>query len=241
MRNQRTIGMLKQKRRTTINPISTHKIRHIYRSSETQNCVIEAIWLRHRCDLSERNVERASARSAEIVRLDHQEPSCASKFPSQNHGAGGVSASSHEFDPTPRTTRGGSIIIASPIASRARHACHDHHHDDYCTTGGQASESNQDYQAQHDQPSTDHPLEPVRHTTSKHNSDQHSPLLAPASPSSGSRHGSGDGSGYAPSPSAQHKIRNATHSSSAFHTRDRPAVPPLPHPQKTIPGDIPRF
>ncbi len=232
--------MLKQKRRTTINPISAHKIRHIDRSSKTQNRVIEAIRLRHRRDLSERNVERASARSAEIVRLDHEEPACGSKFPSQNHGAGGVSASPCELDPTPPTTRGGYIVIASPIASPARHACHDHHHDDCYTTDAPASKSNQDYQAQHDQPSTDHPLEPVHHTTSKHNSDQHSPRLAPASLASDNHHDNGDDSSYAPAPASPHTIRNANHSSSTFHNPDTPVVPPLPHPQKAIPGNITR-
>ena len=157
MRNQRTIGMLKHQWSTTIHPISTHKLSHINRSSKAYNRVIEPIRLRHRLNLSKRNIKRARSRSAEIVRLQHDEPSCACKFPSQNTGAGGVDASSFELDPTPPTTRGGIIIIASPIASRARHAGHAHHRDDYCTTGGQASESNQDYQAQHDQPSTGRP------------------------------------------------------------------------------------
>ena len=123
---------------TTINPIRTHKISHIHRSSKAHNRVIEPIRVRQRLNLSKRNVERTRPRRLQVTWLDHEDRPSRSKFPSQNSGAGGVDASSCELDPTPPTTRGGIIIIASPIASRARHAGHAHHRDDYCTTGAQA-------------------------------------------------------------------------------------------------------
>ena len=149
--------MFVHQRSPTIHPIGTHKLSHIDRSSKPQNRVIESIRVWQRLNLSERNVERARPRRLQVTWLDHEDLPSRSKFPSKNLGAGGVSASLCELDPTPLTTRGGYIIIASPIALRARHAGHAHRRDDYCTTGAQATKQNQDCQARHDQQSTGRP------------------------------------------------------------------------------------